>query len=167
MVYFTGRERDVLFLTDSKPWRLSRYGKGIAIQELCAATGKYDLNLMQRAYYNGHYKYHGANVQHVLQTDGMVHSFTCPIQNHDTMVLWSSAMIMMLSILYVDGDRNRPMKSVTNKAYGRSDNFHSFHTDAELWMMNAHARAVVEALDKSNKKAWLAVEGSFNNCDKI
>lgn len=163
MVHFTGCERDVLFLTDGKPWRLSRPGKGRAVQELCAAAGTDDLNLMQRAYYNGHYKYHGAKVQHVLQADGMVHSFTCPIRNHDATVLRSSAMITMLSILYVDGDQNRPVKSVTDKAYGRSDNFRPFHTDAELRMMNAHARAVVEALDKSNKKARLAVEGSFNN----
>ena len=87
MVHFTGCERGVLFLTDGKPWRLFRPGKGRAIQELCAAAGMDDLNLMQRAYYNGHYKYHGAKVQHVLQADGMVHSFTCPIQNHDTIVL--------------------------------------------------------------------------------
>jgi hypothetical protein len=41
-------------------------------------------------------------------------------------------MITMLSILYVDGNRNRPVKSVTDKTYGRSENFHPFHTDAEL-----------------------------------
>jgi hypothetical protein len=87
---------------------------------------------MQRAYYNGHHKYHGAKQKQVLQADGVVHSFTCPIWNHNATVLLRYAMIMMLSILYVDGDRNRPVKSVTDKAYGRSENFCPFHTDAEL-----------------------------------
>ncbi len=67
---------------------------------LCKAAGTDDYNLMQRAYYNGHYKYHGADVQHALQAHGMVYSFTCPIRNYDAMVLWSSSMITQLSILF-------------------------------------------------------------------
>jgi hypothetical protein len=43
-VHFTDCERDVLFFTDGKPWRLSRPGKGRAAQELCAAAGMNDLN---------------------------------------------------------------------------------------------------------------------------
>jgi hypothetical protein len=49
------------------------------VREICEAAGCGDVNLMQRAYYNGHYKYHGGKVQHVLQADGMAHSFMCPI----------------------------------------------------------------------------------------
>jgi hypothetical protein len=117
---------------------------------------------MQRAYHNGHYKYHGAKVQHVLQADGMVYSFTY-IRNHDAMVLCSSSMIMQLSVLFVNDDHNHPVKTVTDKAYGRSLHFRPFHTDAKLRMMNPHLRAVAELLDKSNKKSRLAVEGSFMN----
>jgi len=163
MVHCTGCEKDVLFFADGKPWQMSRPGKGQAVRELCAAAGTVDYNLMQRAYYNGHYKYHGAKVQHVLQADGMVHSFTCPIRNHDAMVLRSSAMITMLSVLYINDDPNRPVKSVTDKDYGRSLHFRPFHTDAELRMMNPHLRAVAEAMGRSNKKSRLVVEKSFMN----
>jgi hypothetical protein len=52
---------------------------------------------MQRAFYNGHNKYHGGKVQHVLQADGIVYSFTCPIHNHDALVLHNSTMHLMLS----------------------------------------------------------------------
>jgi hypothetical protein len=67
---------------DGKPWQMSQLNKGQAVRELYAATG-----MIQHAYYNGHYKYHGTKVQNVLQADGMVYSFTCPIRNHDAMEL--------------------------------------------------------------------------------
>jgi len=67
---------------DGKPWQMSQLNKGQAVRELCAATG-----MIQHAYYNGHHKYHGTKVQNVLQADGMVYSFTCPIRNHDAMEL--------------------------------------------------------------------------------
>jgi len=72
-------------------------------------------------------------------------------------------MIMQLSVLFANDDPTRPVKTVTDKAYGRTLHFHPFHTDAELRMMNPHLCAVTEALDKSNKKARLGVEGSFMN----
>lgn len=79
------------------------------------------------------------------------------------MILYSSSMIMQLSILFVNDDCNHPVKTVTEKAYGRSLHFHPFHTDAKLRMMSMHLRAVAEALDKSNKKSRLGIEGSFMN----
>jgi hypothetical protein len=42
--------------------------------------------------------------------DGMAHSFTCPIHDHDASVLYSSAMFLMLSNAYIDGDQNQPAK---------------------------------------------------------
>jgi hypothetical protein len=77
MVHCTGCEKDVFFFVDGKTWRMSRPGKGQAVRELCKASGTDDYNLMHHANYNGHYKYQGAKVQHVLQADGMVYSLTC------------------------------------------------------------------------------------------
>ena len=153
MVHCTSCEKDVLFFADGKPWQMSQPGKGQAVRELRATAGTDAYNLMQCAYYNGHYKYHGA----------MVHCFTCPIQKHGARVLHSSAMITMLSVLYINDDQNRPVKSVTDKAYVGSLHFRLFHTDAKLRMMNPHLRAIAEALDRSNKKSRLAVEGSIMN----
>jgi hypothetical protein len=83
---------------------------------------------MQRAFYNGHYKYHGGKVQHVLQADGIVYSFTCPIHNHVALVLHNSTMHLMLSSLFIDGDQNRPAVTVTDKAYGRTPDFKPLNT---------------------------------------
>jgi hypothetical protein len=101
-----GTDCDVIFFTDGKPWRMSHPGRGRAVRDICEAAGVQDVNLMQRAFYNGHYKFHGGKVQHVLQADGMAHSFTCPIRNHDASVLCTSSMFLMLSNVYIDGDRN-------------------------------------------------------------
>jgi hypothetical protein len=87
---------------------------------------------MQRAFYNGHYKYHGGKVQHVVQADGMAHSFTCPIKNHDALVLCNSSMILMLSSVFIGGDMSRLAVTVTDKAYDCTEHFKPLHTDAKL-----------------------------------
>jgi hypothetical protein len=121
-------------------WRMSRPGKGHAVREICEAAGAQDVNLMQCAFYYGHYKYHGEKIQHVLQAYVMAHRFTCPICNHDALVLRNSSMFLMLSALYIDGDRNHPPVTVTDKAYGRTNHFRPLHTEAELRMMGPAAR---------------------------
>jgi hypothetical protein len=102
------------------------------VRELCAAAGTDDLNLMQHAYYNGHCKYHGAKVQHVLQANGMLHNFTCPIRNQHAMVLQISSMITQLSVLFVNDNPNCPVKTVTDKAYRQSQHLRPFCSDAKL-----------------------------------
>ncbi len=106
MALHTGCDPSVTFFTDGKPWRISRPSRGKAVQDICAAAGNADINLMQRALYNGHYKSHGGKVQHVLQADGMAHSFTCPIRNHDALVLWNLSMILMLTAVFINRDLN-------------------------------------------------------------
>jgi hypothetical protein len=49
---------------------MSRLGRGRAVREIFAASGAQDANLMQKAFYNGYYKYHGAKVQHVYKQMG-------------------------------------------------------------------------------------------------
>ncbi len=102
--------------------------EGETVRQICEAAGCGDINLMQRAYYNRHYKYHGAKVQHVLQADRMVYSLACPIRNHDAMVLRNSAIHEMLCALYINGDPDRPVHVVTDKAYGRNATISSLIT---------------------------------------
>jgi hypothetical protein len=111
---------DTLFFTDGKPWKMCRPGRKETATALARAAGAANVNSIQQAYYNGHYGFCGAKVQHVLQADGMCHSFTCPQCRHDAAVLQSSSMITMLSVLYVDNDQARPIKTCTDKAYGHS-----------------------------------------------
>ena len=160
---YTGAERDVLYLADGKPWRLSRPGKGEAAQHFARAAGSNDVNLVQQAHYNGHYGFHGAKVQHVLQADGMTHSFTCSIRRHDSVVMLQSDMLLMISILRVGDDPNRPAILVTDKAYGRSEFLHPLHTEAELAAMDPPERIEAQQQDECNRKPRLAVEDSFKD----
>jgi len=118
---------------------------------------------VQQAFYNGHYGFAGAKVQHVLQADGMCYSFTCPLRRHDAMVLRESSMLTMLSLLYVNNDPLRPVKCVTDKAYGRTRHLRPVHTTLELRLMNAEDRAAAEAEDSRNIGLRCGVEMSFNN----
>jgi hypothetical protein len=111
---------------------------------------------------------------HLLQADGMVYCWTCPLRNHDSVVLRKLGMLLMLSAMYVDDDPERPVKCVTDKAYGRTVHLHPIHTDAELCLMRPQQQAVCIAIDKCNRKPRLSVENSFNNqvtkfkpCDHI
>ena len=138
---YCGCSRDTLFFTDGKPWRLSKPGKGRATQAFAEAATANDVNLVQQAFYNGHYGFHGAKVQHVVQVDGIKYSFTCPTCHHDATMLRESSMLVMLSSLWVDSGLECP-KTCTDKAYGRMAHIRSLHTDVELCTMNAVARAV-------------------------
>ncbi len=164
LVYNTdGCTPDVLFFTDGKPWKTTRPGRGETAQALVAVVGGDDINLVQQAYYNGHYGFCGAKVQHVLQADGLCYSFTCPLRRHDASVLCSNSMITMLSVLYINNDQARPAKTVTDKAYGRTRHFRPLHTALELRMMNWQEKAIAEEEDQKNKGPHMAVELSFNN----
>jgi hypothetical protein len=64
---------DVIFFMDGNPWKMARPGRRDAATALVGVAGGDDVNLVQQAYYNGHYgfvraKAHAAN--------GMCYSFT-------------------------------------------------------------------------------------------
>jgi hypothetical protein len=163
MVINTGCTPDVIFFTDGKPWKTTRPGRGPTAQALVTAAGGDNVNMMQQAYYNGHYGFCGAKVQHVLQADGMCYSFTCPLRRHDASVLRSSSMMTMLSVLYINNDQARPVKTVTDKAYGRTRHFRPLHTSLELRLLNDNEREAAEEEDSKNKGPRMGVELSFNN----
>jgi hypothetical protein len=135
MVMYTGCCRDVLFFTDGKPWKMAKPGTGDAAAALVRAAGGDQVNQVQQAFYNGHYGFSGAKVQHVLQADGLCYSFTCPLRRHDAMVLQESSMLTMLSVLHVNNDPLRPVKCVSDKAYGRTRHLRPLHTTLELRLM--------------------------------
>jgi hypothetical protein len=104
MVHFSGYSQDVLYFTDGKPWKLARPGHGDAAAALVRAAGGDDINLVQQAYYNGHFGFSGAKMQHVLEADGMCYAFTCPLHCHDVMVLQESSILTMLSVFHVNNN---------------------------------------------------------------
>ena len=163
MVEYTGCCPDVIFFTDGKPWKLARPGHGDAADALVRAAGGDDVNLVQQAYYNGHYGFSGAKVQHVLQADGICYSFTCPLCRHDAMVLQESSMLTMLSVLFINNDPLRPVKCVSDKAYGRTQHLHPLHTSLELRLMGEAERIAAEEEDQRNRGPRMGVEMSFNN----
>jgi hypothetical protein len=163
MVHNTGCSPDVLFFSDGKPWKMAKPGNGDAADALIRAAGGDQVNLIQQAFYNGHYGFAGAKVQHILQADGICYSFTCPLRRHDAMVLQESSMLTMLSVLYVNNNPTRPAKCVTDKAYGRTQHLRPLHTSLELRLMNNVDRDAAEAEDARNKGPRNGVEMSFNN----
>jgi hypothetical protein len=163
IAWHSGASRDTLYFTDGKHWKMCRPGRGDTAAALARAVGVADVNLVQQAYYNGHYGFCGAKVQHVLQADGMCHSFICPLRRHDAAVLQSSSTITMLSVIYVDNDPARPVKTCTDKAYGRTRHFRPLHTDLELRLMAPIERAAAEEEDRKNRGPRMSVELSFNN----
>ena len=54
------------FFTDGKPWKMAKPGTGDAAAALIRAAGGDEVNQVQQAFYNGHYGFAGAKVQHVL-----------------------------------------------------------------------------------------------------
>ncbi len=44
-------------------------------------------------------------------------------------------MLIQLSSIFIEGDQARPGKTVTDKAYGRTQHFRPLHTCAELLQM--------------------------------
>jgi hypothetical protein len=163
MVHFCGYAPDVLFFTDDKPWKMAQPGRSDASAGLVRAAGGNNINLVQQAYYNGHYGFSGEKVQHVLQADGICYSFTCPLRRHDAMVLQESSILTMFSVLYVNIDPLQPVKCVTDKAYGRTNHLCPLHTSLELCLMNPADRATAEEEDSKNKGPRMSVEISFNN----
>jgi hypothetical protein len=70
MAFHCGTDPHVLFFTDGKPWKMSRPGKGQAVHKICKYAGCGDINLMQRAYYNGHYKKGEGSTRATSRWDG-------------------------------------------------------------------------------------------------
>jgi hypothetical protein len=79
------------------------------------------------------------------------------------MVLHESSMLTMLFVLYVNNDPLRPVKSVSDKAYGHTRHLCPLNTSFELRLMCLDEQAVTEEEDAQNKGPRNAVEMSFNN----
>jgi hypothetical protein len=79
------------------------------------------------------------------------------------MVLQESSMLTMLSVLYVNNDPLRPVKCVTDKAYGHTNHLRPLHTSLELRLMNPANCATAKDEDSKNKGPRMSVEISFKN----
>jgi len=163
MEHNSGFMPDVLFFTEGKPWKMAWPGHGDAADALVRAAGGDNVNLVQQAYYNVHYGFAGAKVQHVLQADGICYSFTCPLCHNDAMVLQESSMLTMLSVLHINNDPLQPVKCDTDKAYGRTRHLPPLHTSLELRLMTPADKVSAEEEDAQNKGLRMSVEMSFNN----
>lgn len=127
MAFPCSTDPHVLFFTDGKPWKTSWPGRWWALRQICKYAGCVDVDPMQRACYNGHFKYHGGKVQHILQADEIVPGFTCPIQNHDALWLRNSSMHLILN-----GDVEQPAMTVMDKACSRTPQFPISYRDRAL-----------------------------------
>jgi hypothetical protein len=57
----------------------------------------------------------------------------------------------MLSVLFINNDQARPVKTVTDKVYGRTKHFWPLHTSLELRLLHNNEREAAEDEDNRNK----------------
>ena len=114
------------------------------------SIGEEDVNLMQKAYCNGHYGFHGVKTQQMLQADGIRMTFNDSIRRHDSVALHHSGMIPMTSHLTI-GDEGRSAKVGCDKAHPRGDNVSPKHTESELVAMTPLDRVIAKNANKKIK----------------
>jgi hypothetical protein len=72
----------------------------------------------QRAVYNGHYRGHGVKLQGVLWMDGTMNAFVDTGRVHDSTLLSNSNFLEKFSVMYINGQSNRPAFVYGDPAYG-------------------------------------------------
>ena len=65
---------------------------GLAMNAAVAQGRPLSINLVQRAYYNGNYRFHGAKANHLFQFDGMVRTTVASTRTHDSRGFRGSAL---------------------------------------------------------------------------
>ena len=108
-----------LFYANGKLCKMCRARRGKGACRIIASLGAQDVNLAQKAYYNGHYGFHGLKVQNMLQADGMRYTFADSLHCVDSILLHKSNLIKMISHLRVGTVDQKVPKVVLDKTYGR------------------------------------------------
>ena len=156
-----GLSPGAFFFLDGKATKWTSPGNGAAAAAVAAANGAH-INLIQRAFYNGHYMFHGAKVQHLLALDGMLHSFAQPLRAHDSAVLAASDIEGQIALL--DRAGGKFALAVTDAAYRRTNNIKPRHTETEYAAMaDAQTELDERAQDTADAGVRNCVEHSFND----
>ena len=139
------------------------HGDGAAALALACGLG-YTVNLIQQAFYNGYYGFHGLKVQHLILGDSMVYCFAIDtIRRHDAAMFTQSSMPAQLSLLFCDHPLNTtPALVHTDQAYPSTANIHPKATTGSLNAMTPANRARREALDANLALFRLSIENSFS-----
>ena len=161
MVDHCGAAQDFLFFADGKPWRTCRPGKGKAAHKIMSRAGDDDVNLVQKAYCDGHHEFHGLKVSSVLQADDMRHTHAESLRRHDTFVLHTSKIIEMIAQLRIGSDQRAP-KCSSDKACGRNEVNQPRHADIELATLSPENRELAIEQNDKNKRPHCAIEDQFN-----
>ena len=113
-------------------------------------VGDSDVNLVQKAYFDGHYGFHGLKVSAVLQADGISRTHAESLIQHDSVVLHKICMIEIISQLKVVSVE-RTLKCSSDKAYGRNEVNQPRHTDVELTNLSTEEREMAIEQDQKHK----------------
>jgi hypothetical protein len=150
---------------DGKAVRFSKPGTGNAAERYAQRHGT-SVNLVQRAFYNGHYSFHGAKVQHMVQADSMLTCHTLSIRAHDQRVLNSSGLeTQMAFVQVVDAATGAVVqaKLIADQAYARTLIVEPKMSAAALLLLGPAGAAARQMYDKKNMKMRDGVELSFNS----
>lgn len=149
-----GCTANVIGSTDGKGWHWSRPGKGMAAQELAEKIRRlnvdgFTVNMIQEAFYNGHFKAHGAKVQHVVLANGMVHAFPYSIREHDSKMYFKSPIEWQMGL--IQHDDGQPLVLLADQAYAKQKHILPTVGRVSLAAMSADNRQ--RALDTNVRNA--------------
>lgn len=157
--------RNALYAVDGKAWQWMRPGEGQAAWDLAmkaaVAQGQpLSVNLVQRAYYNGNYGFHGAKANHLFQFDGMIHATMASVRAHGSKCFKDSALYDQLHALHLpNGD---PIKCLADAAYGITTHIVSTKTRAQLNALGPAARLAASAIAVADNPLRTTSEHTFN-----
>lgn len=129
--------------------------------EVRRITGEgFTVNQIQQAFYNGHYKKHGAKIQHVILANGIVHAFPFSIREHDSRGYYKSPIEWQMQCLkHTDGS---PLKLGTDQAYAESESLVPVIGRRTLNAMSPTNRDAALARNEAIKLYRLQSENSFD-----
>ena len=155
---------------DGKAWKWSRPGEGSGAKRLLAAaiaaTGApMALNMVQRAFYNGNYGFHGAKVSHLFQLDGMIYCAVDSIRTHDSACFTKSPLNDQVHGLHINN--GQPAICLADAAYRQTTHIKSTRTRVQFAQMTAQARAAARLRAAADNPLRTQAEHSFNKVMRL
>lgn len=155
---------------DGKAWSWSRMGSDSdgaeAFTEFMQQNGHpaYRANWLQMAFYNGHYRAHGAKIQHLVLANGMVHAFPFSVRMHDYRGFCESPLEWQVQLLeYKHGPgATQPIRILCDQAYASNEHLLPFTPTATLRSQSVAQAAANRAIDEANEPFRIQVENTYS-----
>ena len=165
-----GGTAGVIWCLGGKAWQWPRPGGGGGAGRppaaAAAAAGAAPApNMVQRAFYNGNYGFHGAKVSHLFQLDGMIYCTVDSIRDHDSKCFSKSALWAQVHGVWITGVRQAIC--LADAAYRETTHIKSTKTRAQLAAMTLANRARAKKVAAADNPLRTQAEHSFNKVMRL